>query len=164
MIRQPRAHRAQTGFSLIETLVATALTITALVSLAQVVLIAARALQEARLASLASVLAQQKMEELRALAWGFDAEGLHLSDEGLAPSPADAMARNVAGYCEFLDERGERLGDGTDPPAGTAFVRRWSIAPLESSPDNTVILQVLVARRDDRVDARLVGIKTRKAG
>lgn len=154
----------QSGFSLIETVVATSLTVVALVSLAQVILIATRVNQDARLSSMASVLAQQKMEQLRALAWGFDGDGLPRSDEGLAPSPADAIARNRAGYCEFLDEGGRMIGGGAESPEpGTIFVRRWSIEPWPASAD-TLILQVLVTRVDARGDVRLVAVKTRKTG
>jgi type II secretory pathway pseudopilin PulG len=155
----------QSGFSLIETVVATSVTVVALVSLAQVILIATRANQDARLASLASVLAQEKMEQLRALAWGFDGEGLPRSDEGLTASPAGAIARNTAGYCEFLDDRGRRIEGGVESPEpGTVFVRRWSIEPWPANADNTLILQVLVTRVDARGDVRLVTVKTRKTG
>jgi hypothetical protein len=54
-------------------------------------------------------------------------------------------------------------------------VRRWSVEPLPSNPNNTLILQVLVFRNRDRgtadngagtvlpEEARLVTVKTRKS-
>jgi hypothetical protein len=134
------------------------------------------------------------MEQLRSLTWGFDlqGQGLPLSDtttnlavyphtaagRGLNPSPTDSLQGNRDGYVDFLDATGAWVGTGTNPPAGTAFVRRWSIHPLPTNPNNTLVLQVLVTpmvneagrtggETSPRVrmsgDALLVSVKTRKA-
>ena len=54
------------------------------------------------------------------------------------------------------------------------YIRRWSVEPLPTNPNNTLILQVLVFLNRDRGDAdagnvarlpeeaRLVSVKTRK--
>jgi hypothetical protein len=59
-------------------------------------------------------------------------------------------------------------------PNRTIYTRRWSVEPLPTNPNNTLILQVLVTRRTDRGDAnqgnvmrmneeaRVMSIKTRK--
>ena len=88
----------------------------ALASLAQLFLISTKANQSARLTTTASVLAQQKMEQLRGLTWGFDIIGLPLSDTtsdltvvpeqpqggpGLTPSPEGSLQSNVDGYRRF---------------------------------------------------------------
>ncbi len=181
------------GFSLVETLVATTIMTVALASLAQLFLISTKANQSARLTTVASVLAQQKMEQLRGLTWGFDTIGLPLSDTtsdlsvvpelptggpGLTPSPGDALRRNVDGYCDFLDGGGQSLGGGTNAPPNTVYVRRWSVEPLPTNPNNTLILQVMVSRWRSRGDAdtqeagggrrlpdeaRVISVKTRKA-
>jgi prepilin-type N-terminal cleavage/methylation domain-containing protein len=181
------------GFSLIETLVATTIMTVALSSLAQLFLISTKANQSARITTGASVLAQQKMEQLRGLTWGFDTIGLPLSDTtsdltvvpeqptggtGLTPSPDRTLRRNVDGYCDFLDERGTPVGSGTNPPPGTVYIRRWSVEPLPTNPNNTLILQVLVTRWRSRGvadteeanagrrlpdEARIISVKTRKA-
>src|SRR4051812_7788108 len=70
----------QEGFSIVEVLVATSIMAVALTSLAQLFAVATRANGSARAATYTSMLAQQKMEQLRGLAWGFDAAGLPLSD------------------------------------------------------------------------------------
>src|SRR6188768_1901204 len=108
------------GFSLVETLVATTIMTVALASLAQLFLISTKANQSARITTNASVLAQQKMEQLRGLMWGFDIIGLPVSDTtsdltvvpeqpqggpGLTPSPDGSLQSNVDGYCDFLDGR-----------------------------------------------------------
>ena len=179
------------GFSLVETLVATMLLATALVGTAQLFLIATRSNLSAQKSTYATTLAQEKMEQLRGLMWGFDEIGLPESDfasdlsveppspvggVGLTPSPGDALASNTVGYVDYVDRFGNTLGGGLQPPANTVFVRRWSVEPLPTNPNNTLILQVLVFSLRDRPDvgtgtvmdrvpqeARLVSVKTRKS-
>jgi type II secretory pathway pseudopilin PulG len=185
-----RRRSAEAGFSLPETLVATLLLATAVVSVAQLFVLATRANLSAQRQTFSSTLAQEKMEQLRGLAWGFDDVGLPISDYttdlaldppdpedgvGLSPSPADVLAANVDGYVDYLDRHGESLGGGTTVPINTVYVRRWSIEPLPTNPNNTLILQVLAFNVGDRPDtegpvldhgrdeARLVSVKTRKA-
>jgi prepilin-type N-terminal cleavage/methylation domain-containing protein len=178
------------GFSILEVLVATTVLTVGIAALAQLFIISTRANFSAKVATTASVLAQQKMEQLRGLTWGFDLVGLPLSDYatdisvaqetrsggvGLTPSPVDSLEKNVDGYCDFLDRYGVSLGGGETPPSGTAYVRRWSVEPLPSNPNNTLILQVLVRLSKDRGpdpvartrrlpdEARVVSARTRKA-
>jgi type II secretory pathway pseudopilin PulG len=186
----------ESGFSLIEVLLATGLMAFALVSLAQLFALSTRNNVAARYSTLASMLAEQKMEQLRALTWGFDLLNLPLSDlstnvaafeatgscaaantgasVGLTPSPSNTLQANVDGYVDYVDENGCGLGGGTVLPANTVYIRRWSIEPLPTNPNNTVILQVLVTPRFDRGtandgsvtrlpdEARLISVKTRK--
>ncbi len=177
--------RAVAGFSLVETLVATALLATAVVSLAQLAGLAARGNVRSRNTTYAAVLAAQKLEELRALAWHVDAQGVAVSDlttdttvtpeaseggTGLAPSPATALLNNTDGWVDYLDGEGRKLGGGLRPPANTAYVRRWVVQPLPESPDHALIIQVLVTRdagsREGRArrrpeEARFVTLRTR---
>jgi len=152
--------------------------------------ISTRANFSAKTTTTAAILAQQKMEQLRALTWGFDILGLPLSDyssdttvipeaptggKGLSPSPPDVLKSNQDGYCDFLDRHGYPLGGGATPPAGAVYIRRWSIEPMPTNPNNTLILQVLVTPLRDRGadsstntrrlpdEARIVSVKTRKA-
>ncbi|RPH57770.1 MAG: hypothetical protein EHM89_13490 [Acidobacteria bacterium] len=186
-----RSHRQPSaGFSLVETIVATGLLATALVSIAQLLAIGTQANATARYGTLATILAQQKMEQLRGLAWGFDPSGLPLSDvstntavtpespsggKGLQPSSPDTLWRPTDGYVDYLDAQGLVLGGGPAVPRGTAYVRRWSIQSLPSDPNGTLVLQVLVRRHSsDRSpggepgvsrtsdEALIVSVKTRK--
>jgi type II secretory pathway pseudopilin PulG len=183
---------SEAGFSLMETIVATLLLAVSLVSVAQLLAISTRANVTAKTTTIATVIAQQKMEQLRGLAWGFDALGLPVSDvstdttanppasaggTGLSPTPDNVLTDNVNGNVDFLDMNGETLGGGTDPPDNTLYVRRWSVEPLPTNPNNTLVLQVYVFRVDGRgndlesgqpfsrfpEEARLVTVKTRKA-
>ena len=141
----------QRGFSILEVLVATSILTAAIAALAQLFAISTRANVSAKTTTIATVLARQKMEQLRGLTWGFDAIGLPLSDyttnvavvpetptggTGLTPSPVYSLKSNVPGYCDFLDRSGTSLGGGATEPSGTLFIRRWSIAPL---PTNTAV-------------------------
>jgi type II secretory pathway pseudopilin PulG len=179
------------GFSLLEVLFATSLLTVAVVALAQLFVVSTRANTSARATTFAAIFAQQKMEQLRGLTWGFDALGLPLTDTssnttaaaqtatgglGLTPSPTNTLKANFDGYCDYLDRNGASLGGGTAVPAGAIYIRRWSIEPLPTNPNNTLVLQVLVTPNRERGsaelttnvgrlpdEARIVSVKTRKA-
>jgi prepilin-type N-terminal cleavage/methylation domain-containing protein len=181
------------GFSLIEVMISMGLLTIVSLSVAQLFAISTRATHMARGTTSTMALAEQKLEQLRALSWGFttDGSGLPLSDTttnlavtpanatgaGLNPSPSDALDRNTTGLVDYLDENGVWLGTGTTPPARTVYIRRWSITPLPTNPNNTLILQVFVsplaieltrgnsttARERRSGEAWLVSVKTRKA-
>ena len=91
---------------------------------------------------------------------------------GLRRSPADALDRNVDGYCDFLDANGVSLGSGSSPPLNTSYIRRWSVAPLAADPANGLVVQVRVvdraagdipAGRSAVGEVRLVSIRARTA-
>ncbi len=180
----------ESGFSIVEVIVAMGILATALVAVAQMFAVATTANRNARTTTFTTVLAQQKMEQLRSLTWGFDALGLPASDTttdltvvpeqssggvGLSPSPAGSLTRNTPGYVDYLGEYGQWLGTGATLANGTIYIRRWSVEPLPTNPNNTLILQVLVTRNRDRggadtgaarrlpYEARLVSVKTRKS-
>src|SRR5918996_915331 len=71
-----RRRLGEGGFSLIETMVATMLLASALVTTAQLMVIAVRANSAAQRQMFSATLAQEKMEQLRGLAWGYDELGL----------------------------------------------------------------------------------------
>jgi len=179
------------GFSLLEVLLATTILAVALASLAQLFTMSTQANAGAKSTTYASVLAQQKMEQLRSMTFGFDNLGLPITDtttditvvpekvtggKGLAPSPTGSLGKNTDGYFDFLDKAGNSLGGGATPPSGTAYIRRWSVEPLPTNPNNTLVFQVLVTRFRDRgaadtavevkrlpEEARIISVKTRKA-
>ena len=185
------AFRASTsGFSLVETMVATSLLATAVVTLAQLFALSTRTNVASHNTTYAAVLAEQKMEELRALAWGFDTQGLPISDTGtntavtpptatggtgLKPSPTSALQENTSGYVDYIDGYGNKLGTGANPPESAIYTRRWSVTPLPTNPNNTLVIQVLVTRNNDRgqanqgnvgrlpEEARMISVRTRKA-
>lgn len=146
------------GFTLVEICVAMALLVLAAMGVAQLFGVAMKATQGARVQTSTSVLASQKLEQLRALQWTVGAGGLPLSDwtsdvsvepstnggPGLSTSPANTLDVSTDGYVDYLSSRGEWVGTGATPPAAARYLRRWSIQPLPEDPGNTLILQVLV--------------------
>ena len=70
-----RFNHGDRGFSLLETVVATGLLAGALAALGQMFAISVANNRTARSGSYATVLAGQKMEQLRGLTWGFDTSG-----------------------------------------------------------------------------------------
>ncbi len=175
--------QGESGFSLIETVVALGLLAGAVISLAQLFALATESNFGARTMTYASVLAEQKLEELRALTFALDPSGVPLTDTdtdtaasletagggtGLTPSPSNALSANTPGYVDHLDGFGGKLGGGSQPPNGTSYTRRWSIRPLPADPANAIVIQVLVAR-SGRVAAsglpggvRLATVRARK--
>jgi prepilin-type N-terminal cleavage/methylation domain-containing protein len=175
------------GFSLIEVLVATTVTTIGTLALAQLCVMSMRMNQDARATTLATVLASQKMEQLRGLAWTSDALGMPISDlaadttvvppassggTGLSASPSGTLGINTPGYFDFLDGNGRSLGEGLAPPSATAFVRRWSIAPGPAAASDTLAIQVSVVPIASRSvvgstvraadEARVFGIRARR--
>src|SRR5262245_55177549 len=115
------ARSDESGFSLPEVMVATVLLATAIVSVAQLFVLATRSNLAAQRQTFTATLAQEKMEQLRGLAWGFDDVGLPISDYntnlateppdpdggvGLSPSPDSALSSNIVGYVDYVDRFG----------------------------------------------------------
>lgn len=181
--------RDRRGISIVEAVVAIAILVTGVIATARLFMMATSANRSARATTMTTVLAQQKMEQLRGLMWGIDAAGFPVSDtttdisttppgaggSGLSPSPPDSLARDTPGFVDYLDANGAWVGSGPGLAPGTAYVRRWSVEPLPTRPNDTLILQVLVSTRRQRgsaspsnperrpEEARLVTVKTRKA-
>ena len=150
------------GFTLIETLVAVALLAGLAAGLARVVVVARRAVSIGAADSVATMAATQKIEELRSLEWSFDSRsGERVTDTttnlaqpgsreggvGLRPSPAGAMEAALPGYVDYLDAGGGWIGTGAEPPAGTAYIRRWAVATHESNQDLLVLQVAVIDRR-----------------
>ena len=182
-VRQPASRASgEAGFSLVEVLVAAAILMTGLIAVAQMFVTSTHQNMEARRVTTTAVLAQQKIEQLRGLAWGFDEFGLPVSDYssniavtpptsgggvGLQASPANTLTTSTQGYVDYLDAFGSWVGTGATPPANALYVRRWSIEPLPTNPNNTLVFQVLVGRISPAGPpsdlARQVSLKTRKS-
>jgi prepilin-type N-terminal cleavage/methylation domain-containing protein len=165
----PPRHAAGRGFSLLEVLVATSLVLVALTGLAPLVAFAIQANARARSSTFAVLLAQQKMEELVAALSEEEAHGA-----GPNVSPAGALDRNTPGYCDYLNRNGQPLGGGTTPPAGAAYLRRWSVDALPMYPDSARVLHVVATRSRGTADlaadvtrlpdtARLIAVRTRRS-
>jgi type II secretory pathway pseudopilin PulG len=163
--------RGADGFSLVETILAAGMLASLAAGLAQVFELSTRATHLARVQTLAVVLAAQKMEQLRSLTWAHAPGGELLSDEssdlgsdpptssgmGLRPSPAWALDSDVPTYVDYLSAAGARVASRS----AAGYIRRWSVAPAASDPDNLLVLQVRVVTVNGG-DLRLVSMKARR--
>lgn len=175
-----RTRAPSAGATLVEVLVATAVLVSGVLSLAQLFLLSASTNASARHITMASTLAAQKVEQLRGLTWGYDLEGTPVSDvstdtsvspeavvggTGLRASPADTLERNTGGYVDHLDSYGRIVGNRSIPPTAV-YTRRWSIQPFPDDAD-TLVIRVAVYRREhserpSSAEAEMVNFRTRK--
>jgi type II secretory pathway pseudopilin PulG len=146
------------GFALIEVLIATVVLTGGALVVVALFAAATRSIQSANNMSKAAVLAGEKLDQLRALAWYYAADGSAQSDftsdlstdpptdsgQGLAPSPAMSLGQSTAGYVDYLDRDGRWIGNGATPNGIAAFVRRWNIQAASADPLNTRVLRVVV--------------------
>ncbi len=177
--------RPRNGFALLEVLLTATLVVAVAAGGAHLVAVAIRAGHGARVRTMTAMLAGEKMEQLRSLAWSHTATtdpaiSMSFSDltadltrdpaddsgPGLLPSPAGTLASDTRGYVDYLDGYGRVLGAGASPPASSVYVRRWAVEPLASDPDNILVFRVIALPRMGGVispDAtRLVTIEARK--
>ena len=169
------------GFSLVEVLVAMALVATSALGLAELITLSSRVTQASRVDTVATLAAEAKMAQLRAMAWAYDAAGTGtpVSDTstdvsvdppsaggaGLSWSPATSLQANADGYADYVDASGTYAGRGAEPPPGAVYWRRWSIQPLPSDPAHALVLQVTASRvgRPQSRDVHLISILARTA-
>jgi prepilin-type N-terminal cleavage/methylation domain-containing protein len=170
-------NNSQRGFSLVEVVISMALLTTVSLGVAQLFAASTNANRVARTRTSTIAMAEQKMEQLRSLDWGFDlqGQGLPVSDtttnlavyphqnngSGLNPSPSDTLLKNTAGFVDYLDANGAWVGTGDQPTAGAAYIRRWAIVPLPTNPNNTLVLQVLVTSVADEARLDLTNLPRR---
>ncbi|HVQ15816.1 MAG TPA: prepilin-type N-terminal cleavage/methylation domain-containing protein [Vicinamibacterales bacterium] len=123
------------GFSLVEVLIATTITVVGLTGLAHLFVVASAANRAARVRTMAVMLARDKMEELL----GGDSD--------------------IAGGVDFIGGRGEWLGDSSPTP-GVVFVRRWSVSSGSGLPPRSRLVVVwLTPPNASNELARLVGAR-----
>jgi prepilin-type N-terminal cleavage/methylation domain-containing protein len=153
LVRQPH------GFTLIEVLVVIAVLVTAVVGIAQIVIVTARSNRGALDTSMATLIGTARMEELRLQDW---------DDAQLIESPAGTLASNVSGYVDYVDQFGSPIAMSAgqnQPPSGAVFVRRWAIRPTADA-SGMLLVQVIVLRQSDShaaVLSQLTGTRTRRA-
>jgi len=136
--------RARTeGFTLLETLIATAILVTALAGIAQLFGLAVRTTRESGSHSVALLAAQAKLETLRSLELAYGSAGERLTDPALEASPSRSLLEDTADYVEALDATGAVVAaeDGE-----TAFIRRWAITPIDHEEPQAAVIEVCVFR------------------
>ncbi len=128
------------GFTLVETIVATGVLITALAGVAQLLILGAQLTRQANASGQALVAAQDKLESLRGLPFGYDAAGNQQTAPGLEPSPSSSLSENAPPYVDWIDPSGAPLRDAS----GASFVRRWRIDTLDDTTPDAITIEVCV--------------------
>jgi prepilin-type N-terminal cleavage/methylation domain-containing protein len=134
-----RPARDSHGFTLVEVLVASALLLAALLTAARLFASAIASNAASAALSRATLLAGDKLEQLRAV--GVD-------DPLLAASPPGTLDASVPPFF--------------DAPAD-GFVRRWAIEPVANPPGRSLALAVQVTHTSLPGAVRLLTVRTRKA-
>jgi Tfp pilus assembly protein PilV len=128
------------GFTLVETLIATGVLVTALAGLAQLFAMSVRLTRDAGQSGVSLMGAQDKLESLRALRFGYDDTGEPVTDARLDPSPATALTENAPGYVDWLDVSGVALAEA----AGAEYVRRWRVTAVGDDDPSAIVIDVCV--------------------
>ena len=136
------------GFTLLETLIATGIVVTALAGLAQLVAFSVGLTRASSESAVALAAAQQKLEALRTLEYGFDDAGAATGDSRLAP----------ARYVDWLDASGVEVAE-----ADAAFVRRWQVTTIDATEPSLIGIEVCVVDVGARIpDACLATLRARQ--
>ena len=154
------------GFALLEVLIASAVIATVAAGSTLLMSMALHATRQSRVRTLATMLAAEKMEQLRSLTWSHvttsgPAISMSTSDvttdlsnepatddgRGLLLSPAGTLTSNVVGYVDYLDANGRWVGHGPSAPPPAVYIRRWAVRPMLSDPDNILVFEVVTGTR-----------------
>jgi type II secretory pathway pseudopilin PulG len=156
--------RSTRGFTLIETVVATGILVTALAGLAQLMVLSAHLTRQASASGMALAAAQDKLESLRGLAFTFDAEGVPITSPGLQRSPAESLDADLAPAVDWIDARGESVA----AVGAASYARRWRISTVADAIPDAIAIEVCVFKtpaaglHSESADACLATIRTRQ--
>jgi hypothetical protein len=131
-----RRHESHAGFSLLETMIATGLLLTVSTGLLCMAVLATSTTEsQGHLAARTTEYAQDKMEQLLALAYGDSTSdttvfpAANSGGTGLTIGGSSNPSAPVSQYIDFLDADGNLLvAVGTTPPAGWFYKRVWQIS------------------------------------
>ena len=133
--------RSERGITLIETLVATGILVVVAIGLLPLGVFATSATEnQGHLEARATQYAQDKMEQLLALAYGDSTTNTAVfpatstGGTGLAVGGSVDETAPVAGYLDFLDIDGNLLTvSGTTPPDGWFYERLWQVTQVSTN-------------------------------
>jgi type II secretory pathway pseudopilin PulG len=147
------------GFTLLETLVATGILVTALAGVAQLFVLGSHLTRQAGASGAALIAAQDRLELLRGQAFTYDPAGLIVTDPALEPSPESSLSEDLDPYVDWLDADGE-LTDNADE---AVLSRRWRVTSLGATTPDAIAIEVCVVRFGAQgADACLSTIRTRQ--
>jgi type II secretory pathway pseudopilin PulG len=147
------------GFTLLETLVATGILVTALAGVAQLFVLGSQLTRHSGTSGAALLAAQNKLELLRGQAFTYDPSGLVVTDPGLEPSPPASLEEDLDPYVDWLDADGNL----TDNEEDAVISRRWRVTSLGATTPDAIAIEVCVCRFGAGApDACLSTIRTRQ--
>ena len=152
------------GFTLLETLIATGILVTALAGVAQLFVLSSHLTRQANIAGAALVAAQEKLEVLSGLTFEYDAAGSPITDASIDVSPASSLDENAGAWVDWIDASGKSRAT----PDSAVFVRRWRVASIAADPPDAVTIEVCVFRMPAEhadalaADACLSTVRTRQ--
>jgi len=166
VMRSLRHRSPSSGFALLEVVLTSAIAATMAAGVCVILAMTIQAGHRARVRTMATMVAAQKMEQLRSLRWthiSTTAPAISMSSSdvttdlsndpatddgsGLLRSPAGTLSSNVDGYVDYLDATGRWVGRGASVPATAVYIRRWAVQPHPSDPDNLLVFDVVVGTR-----------------
>ena len=150
-LRRDEARRAESGFSLIETIIALGVLAVVAAGVLPLGVIATKSTEnQGHLMARSTEYAQDKLEQLLALSWGdaltdtrtFPAAAL--GGSGLAVGGTTNTAAPVAAYVDYLDINGNTLPSvGGAAPASWFYMRVWRVTlPRANLKQVTVVAKV----------------------
>jgi type II secretory pathway pseudopilin PulG len=140
---QPFIQDTDPGFTLVETVVATGVLVTALAGVAQLFALSARSAQDAGNQGAALSAAQGQIEFLRSLAFSYGPLGEALTDDALSPAGGGSLAEDITGFVDYLDATGEPVDVG-GPGHGVVWTRRWKVTPIDLFAPEALAIEVCV--------------------
>jgi type II secretory pathway pseudopilin PulG len=143
-----RFNASERGFTLLETLVATGILVTAMAGVAQLFILGTHLTRQAGASGHALVAAQDKLESLRGLAFTYDSGGAAVTTPALQPSPSTTLAGDTEPYVDWLDLDGA----AQDTADGAVLVRRWRISSLGATTPDAIAIEVCVFRSPGAAD------------
>jgi prepilin-type N-terminal cleavage/methylation domain-containing protein len=136
--RQP----PQSGFSLVEVLVAIGVLTVGVAAVAQLTLVSRSSAVAAAVTTTATILAQDKLEQLHGAGWS---------------------AVPAADCCDFFDGAGQPLASGAQSPPGALYRRQWSIDELPMAPASARVVRVVVEPLSGAGAVRLVAVRYKRS-
>jgi type II secretory pathway pseudopilin PulG len=130
------------GFTLLETLIATGILVTALAGVAHLFILSSHLTQQANTAGAALSAAQDKLETLIASSFDYDLTGNPVTDPALEVSPPASLDADVDSYVDWIDESGRPSAS----PGAAVFSRRWRITSMAADAPQSVVVEVCVFR------------------
>jgi len=133
------------GFTLIETVVATGILVTAMAGIAQLFALSVRSTQDTGSQSAALTAAQDQLEVLRSLAFTYDPVGSPVTDPGLGSSGTLSLDEDTSGFVDYLNAEGVVVDVDADD-SGVGFTRRWRVSSIDAFAPEALAIEVCVFR------------------